>query len=77
MKRGCLCFVGSNRHVKANSKYMPDYDKNEESNYIIYGDANNLYGCSINKFLPFVKREFVNEFDLDKILQTFDNKKGI
>ena len=42
MKRGCLCFVGSNRYVKAKTKYMPAYDKNEESNYIKYEDANNL-----------------------------------
>ena len=44
MKRGGLCLVGSKRYVKAHNKYMPDYDKNEESNYTIYEDAVNLYG---------------------------------
>ena len=69
MKRGCLCFVGSNRYVKAKTEYMPDYDKNAESNNVKYEDPNNLYGCSISEFLPhgkqsFVNEEFVNEFDL-------------
>ena len=50
MNRGGLCFVGSKRYVKANSKYMPDYNQNEESNYIIYEDAVNLYGFSMSDF---------------------------
>ena len=27
MKRGGLCFVGSERHVKANNHYLEDYDE--------------------------------------------------
>ena len=30
-------------HVKVNNKYMKDYDKNQESSYLKYGDPNNLY----------------------------------
>ena len=52
MKRGGFCFTASKRVVKANNRYMPDYDQNEESNYIIYEDTNNLYGCSMSEFLP-------------------------
>ena len=37
MKRAGLCCVGSNRCVKANNKYMPDYDSHAESNYIKLG----------------------------------------
>ena len=72
--RGGLCFVGSKRYVKANSKYMPDYNQNEESNYIIYEDAVNLYGFSMSEFsLRYGGLEFVNKFNLDKILRTPDD----
>ena len=49
LKRGGLCFVGSKRYVKANNQHMPDQAKTQLSNYIMYQDANNLYGCSICK----------------------------
>ena len=32
------------RYIKANNKYMADYDSSEKSRFIIYLDANNLYG---------------------------------
>ena len=41
--RGEICH-SIHRHAKANNKYMKNYDKNEESLYIQYLDANNLYG---------------------------------
>ena len=53
MKRGGLCFVGSKRYVKANNQHMPDYDTDQQSNYILYLDANNLYGCSMSEYLPY------------------------
>ena len=53
MQKGGLCFVGSQRYVQANNKYMPNHDPNKESNYITYEDANNLYGCSMSEYLPY------------------------
>ena len=41
--RGGLCHA-TLRSAKPNNKYMKNYDKNKESSYIQYLDANNLYG---------------------------------
>ena len=38
---------------KVNNKYMKSYDSSEESIYIIYLEANNLYGWAMIKYLPY------------------------
>src|SRR3977135_1611314 len=52
-KRGGISGVMGTRHVIANNKYLKDYDKNKESVFLAYWDANNLYGISMSQFLPY------------------------
>ena len=49
--RGGICH-SIHRYAKANNKYIQNYNKSEESSYIQYLDANNLYGWEMSKKLP-------------------------
>ena len=49
--RGGKCH-SIHRYAKANNKYLKNYSNNEESSYIQYLDANNLYGWTMSKKLP-------------------------
>ena len=49
--RGGICDV-IHRYTKASNKYLSNYDKNEESSYIQYLNANNLYGWAMSPKLP-------------------------
>ena len=49
--RGGMCHA-IHRYVKANNRYMKNYDEKEESSYIQYSDASNLYGWDLSQKLP-------------------------
>ena len=49
--RGGMCNAVC-KYVKANNKYMKIYDKTKESIFLIYVDANNLYGWGLCEKLP-------------------------
>ena len=66
--RGGICHA-IHRYAKANNKYMNNYDKNEESSYIQYLDANNLYGWAMSQKLPVNNFKWVE--DTSKINEEF------
>ena len=49
--RGRICHA-IHRYAKEKNKYMKNYDKNKESSYLMYLDANNFYGWAMSQKLP-------------------------
>ena len=77
--RGGISYI-ANRYGKANNKYMKDYNENEPSKYIMYLDANNLYGFAMSCYLPtggfkWLTKQEIQDLDLNEY--NAYNEKGL
>ena len=77
--RGGISYI-ANRYGKANNRYMKEYDEKALSKYIMYLDADNLYGWAMSQYLPTGGFRWMTEKQIDKIdLAKYkeDSKKGL
>ena len=77
--RGGISYI-ANRYGIANNKYMKKYDEKAPSKYIMYLDANNLYGWAMSQYLPtggfrWMTEKQIDNIDLFKYKE--DSKKGL
>ena len=77
--RGGISYI-ANRYGKGNNKYMKSYDKTKPSKYIMYLDANNLYGWAMSQYLPtggfrWMTDKQINKIDLAKYNE--NSEKGL
>ena len=71
--RGAIC-QAIHRYAQADNKYMKNYDKNIESSYLIYLDANNLYGWAMSHKLPVNGFKWLKKKKLSKFNEDFIKK---
>ena len=64
--RGGVSMV-SNRYGKANNKYMKDFNKKEPSKYLMYLDANNLYGAAMCEKLPVHSFKWMSNKEIENL----------
>ena len=69
--RGGISII-SNRYGEANNKYMrKGFNKNKPSKYLMYLDANNLYGCGMSEKLPTHGFKWLLDREIEKL---FNNR---
>ena len=67
-------FQAIHRHAKVNNKYMNNYNKDTISSYLMYLDANNLYGWAISQKLPINRFKWVGKSKLSRFNERLNEK---
>ena len=61
-KRGGISQVCSKRYAEANNKYLPDCSPDKHTSYLMYFDANDLYGWPMSESQPYGNFEWMKEY---------------
>ena len=65
--RGGISMI-SNRYGEANNKYMGQgFNRNKLKKYLMYLDANNLYGCAMSEKLPTYGFKWLSSGEMEKL----------
>ena len=69
--RGGISYIAK-RYCKANNKYVEGYDTSRDNSFIMYFDANNLYGWAMTQYLPhgcfkWMNRREIDDFDFNLV----------
>ena len=78
MHGGVSCIA--NRYGNANNKYMKETMRRHPEKYIMYLDANNLYGWAMSQYLPTRNFKWMTDKEISKIdlgKYKADGKKGL
>ena len=76
--RGDICNK-VHSYAEANNKYMKNYDRNKESSFLMYVDANNLYDWAMSKKLPVDGFKWVDDLSIftEDFIKSYDEEGDV
>ena len=78
--RGGTSYIAK-RYCRANNKFVEGYNEGSDNNFIMYFDANNLYGWAMTQCLPYGGFEWmskgeIGDFSLHLDFVEWDSDEG-
>ena len=61
--RGGVIMITNRPHTAGNNPLVDNYDPNEEKEYIIYLDVNNLYGGAMSQHFPVGDFKWIDDIE--------------
>ena len=73
-----MCQVTFN-YAETNNKFMKNYDKNKESSFVMYVDANNLYGWAMSKKFPEDSFKWIDDLSMftEDFIKSYDEEGDV